>query len=297
MHPPTPMNQLTELTVGSVLYGFYLNLFLTSIYILVKRSRDAHAVPLYRSVMFVLGCALFLAVTAEWVILVIMNFNGFITFEGGTAPQEYFANNRLGIQAALWGTASLSMILNDFMMVYRLWVVWNGNKVVMVLPILSWIGLVVTAIMYDIAAWGNTITTALVLFIPMVVFIFVTNFYCTGFIVWKIWRITRICNPENGTNLNDFLAMVVESSALYTAWILFLVAAQEDSSPMQYIAFGIHPMVAGMANALLQARIGTGKTIEPTAASSIHFGVGPATTAGSSGEGSREHVEVKSSAL
>ncbi|KAJ7447970.1 hypothetical protein FB451DRAFT_1533620 [Mycena latifolia] len=268
------MNQLTELTVGSLLYGIYLNLFLTSIYILVKRSRDAHATPLYRSVMFVLGCVLFVTVTAEWIILVIMNFQGFITFEGGTAPQEYFANSRSGIQAGLWGTASLSMILNDFMMIYHLWIVWNGNKFVLVLPILTWIGLIVTATMSSVAAWGNTITTAIVIFIPMFAFIFITNFYCTGFIVWKIWRITRICNPENGTNLNDFLAMVVESSALYTAWILFLVAVQEDSSPMQYVAFGIHPMVAGMANALLQARIGTGKTIESTAASTIHFRVG-----------------------
>jgi hypothetical protein len=49
--------------------------------------------------------------------LIIINFNGFIFFEGGTAAPEYSAIPRLGIQAALWGTAIVSIILNDCMMV------------------------------------------------------------------------------------------------------------------------------------------------------------------------------------
>lgn len=46
-----------------------------------------------------------------------MNFNAFVFFESGTAAPEYFANTRLGIQAAMWGTASASIVLNDCMMV------------------------------------------------------------------------------------------------------------------------------------------------------------------------------------
>jgi hypothetical protein len=86
--------------------------------------------------MFVLGCALFVAVTAvsnifpclpgdrvsddalqNWIVLIILNFNGFIFFEGGTAAPEYFANTCLGIEAALQGTAIVCIVLNDCMMV------------------------------------------------------------------------------------------------------------------------------------------------------------------------------------
>ncbi|KAF8168949.1 hypothetical protein K438DRAFT_1774468 [Mycena galopus ATCC 62051] len=237
--PPTPIMELAALTVGSFLYGTYLNLFLTSMYILVKRSRGAHASPLHHSTMFVLGCTLFVAVTANWIIMIITNFNGFIFFEGGTAAPEYFAIPRLGIQAALWSTAIVTIILNDCMMADK------------------------------------------------------------GLIVWKIWRITRICQPLNGTNLNHFLAMVIESSALYTAWALFFVVSQQETSVLQYFSFGVHPMIAGIANALLQARIGMGKTVEPatSAITSIHF-VTRSTAAGpSAGEVSCDDVGMKPNAL
>ncbi|KAJ7864591.1 hypothetical protein B0H14DRAFT_2574307 [Mycena olivaceomarginata] len=260
--PPTPIMQLTELTVGSLLYGTYLNLFLTSMYILVKRSRGAHTSPLHHSTMFVLGCTLFVTVTANWIILIIINFNGFIFFEGGTAAPEYFAIPRLGIQAALWGTAIVSIILNDCMMmraiatgrrkskIYRLWVVWERKK----------------GIIAD-----------------------------KGLIAWKIWRITRICQPLNGTNLNHFLAMVIESSALYTVWALFFVVSQQETSILQYFSFGVHPMIAGIANALLQARIGMGKTVEPatSALTSIHFATRSTDAGPSAGEASSGDVGMK----
>ncbi|KAJ7854204.1 hypothetical protein B0H14DRAFT_2756936, partial [Mycena olivaceomarginata] len=148
---------LAELTVGSLLYGIYLNLFLTSMYILVKHLRGAAPRPLRRSTMFVLGCALFVAVTA--------------------------------------GTAIVRIVLNDCMMFYRLWAVWDRKMGIIVLPILTWVGLIVCSTLTAIDSWGKIITPKIVTFKPTFVFI-------VGLIVWKIWRITRICVPLNGTNLN-----------------------------------------------------------------------------------------------
>ncbi|KAJ6556222.1 hypothetical protein B0H19DRAFT_1262317 [Mycena capillaripes] len=294
--PPTPIMQLANLTVGSLLYGIYLNLFLTSLYILVKHSRGVHARPLYHSMMFVLGCALFVAVTANWIILIIIDFNGFIFFEGGTAAPEYSANTRLGIQAAPWATAIVSIVLNDCMMIYRLWVVWDRKKGIIVVPILTWVGLIVCSTLAAIDSWGTIVTANIVIFIPIFVFIVMTNVYCTGFIVWKIWRITRICLPPSGTNLNHFLAMVIESSVLYTAWALFFVVSQQETSVLQYFAFGVHPMIAGIANALLQTRIGLRKTIEPatSAKTPIHFATQGTAAAPNAGEASRDGVGMKS---
>jgi hypothetical protein len=74
--------------------------------------------------------------------MIVIGFNGFIFFKGGAAANEYFSNTRLGLQIALLATGIVSMIVNDSMMIFRLWVVWSHNKVVVALPILSWIGLV-----------------------------------------------------------------------------------------------------------------------------------------------------------
>ncbi|KAJ7740297.1 hypothetical protein B0H14DRAFT_2905037 [Mycena olivaceomarginata] len=273
--PATPIIELTELTVGSLLYGIYLNLFLTSMYILVKHSRGARARPLRRSTMFVLGCALFVAVTANWIVLIILNFNGFIFFEGGTAAPEYFANTRLGIEAALQGTAIVCIVLNDCMMIYRLWAVWDRKMGVIVLPILTWVGL----IGYN-RQLGEIISTKIVIFKPIFVFIVITNFYCTGLIVWKIWRITRICVPLNGTNLNvAFVAIVVESSALYTASVLFFAVSQQENSILQYF----------------RSEIGMGKAVEPatSATTTIHF-VRGTLTGPNAGEVSHDNVGMKS---
>ncbi|KAJ6592800.1 hypothetical protein B0H19DRAFT_920467 [Mycena capillaripes] len=297
--------QLTNLTVGSFLYGAYLNLFLTSIYILVKHSRGAHASPLHHSTMFVLGCALFFAVTANWIILILMNFNAFVFFESGTAAPEYFANTRLGIQAAMWGTASASIILNDCMMIYRLWVVWNHDKGIIVLPIFMWVGLIVGAsslqpILSSLSQclFSSSCTQTQKILCPLMNLTPCNriNVYCTGLIAWKIWRITRICVPLNGTNLNHFLAMVVESSALYTAWALFFVISQQETSILQYFAFGVQSMIAGISNALLQTRIGMGKTVEPTTSATTRMQFAPRGIAAgpSAGEVSRDDVGMKS---
>ncbi|KAJ7851521.1 hypothetical protein B0H14DRAFT_2581386 [Mycena olivaceomarginata] len=235
-------------------------------YILVKRSRGAHTGPLHHSTMFVLGCTLFVTVTANWIILIIINFNGFIFFEGGTAAPEYFAIPRLGIQAALWGTAIVSIILNDCMMmraiatgrpkskIYRLWVVWERKKGIIVLPILTWVGL--------------------------------------------IGQIDCLEDMENHQNLSAAewdKSELIESSALYTAWALFFVVSQQETSILQYFSFGVHPMIAGIANALLQARIGMGKTVEPatSALTSIHFATRSTDAGPSAGEASGGDVGMK----
>ncbi|KAJ7903070.1 hypothetical protein B0H13DRAFT_2335337 [Mycena leptocephala] len=220
-----PSIQLANVAIGSLLYGVYLNLFFTSLYLLFKRPKVAHP---HRSMMFIMGCTLFVAVTANWISMIVIGFNGFIFFKGGAAANEYFSNTRLGLQIALLATGIVSMIVNDSMMIFRLWVVWSHNKVVVALPILSWIGLVVSATLAAFNSWGTVIVASDVGFLPMFILILLTDL------------------------AQHFLAMVVESSALYTAWTVFFTVTQQANSVAEYFAFGVFPAIAGIANSLLQ---------------------------------------------
>ncbi|KAJ7253265.1 hypothetical protein C8J57DRAFT_1660485 [Mycena rebaudengoi] len=89
----------------------------------------------------------------------------------------------------------------------------------------------------------------------------VTNIYCTVLISWKIWRTTRAAAPADGMNLMQFVAIVVESAALYTAWAIFYTVTHELGSPVQNIVLMGMPPVIGIANALILVRIGLGRNL------------------------------------
>jgi hypothetical protein len=56
---------------------------------------------------------------------------------------------------------------------------------------------------------------------------------------------------------------------------VFFTVTQQANSVAEYFAFGVFPAIAGIANSLLQVRIGMGKAIESTATTvttaPIHF--------------------------
>ncbi|KAJ7106509.1 hypothetical protein C8R44DRAFT_805443 [Mycena epipterygia] len=135
MSPPS-MN-LAGIALADFFYGIYSNLFLTSIYLLVRRSQVDNACPLYNSMPFLLGCALFLAVTGHCTMATVRVFQGFISFEDGPA--------------AFLGDKVTSVLLSDLMM-YRLWVISNRNKLAIALPTLTLIGVTVCGIVLVIYA-------------------------------------------------------------------------------------------------------------------------------------------------
>ncbi|KAJ7751348.1 hypothetical protein B0H16DRAFT_1548118 [Mycena metata] len=88
------------------------------------------------------------------------------------------------------------------------------------------------------------------------IFTLAMTIYCTLGVCWKIRTITRACLPEGGTNLRDLLAMLVESSALYTSWAMFYAITHQINDNSQLFAIATLPPIAGIANALLYTRVG-----------------------------------------
>ncbi|KAJ7768855.1 P-loop containing nucleoside triphosphate hydrolase protein [Mycena metata] len=90
----------------------------------------------------------------------------------------------------------------------------------------------------------------------------VTNVYCTSFIGWKIWTITRLSLPSGGTKLRHFLVIVVESAALYALWAVLFLVAFETKSNLQVVLIQAGPELIGLVNALIMTRVGLGWTSE-----------------------------------
>ncbi|KAJ7079462.1 hypothetical protein C8R44DRAFT_824775 [Mycena epipterygia] len=216
-----PSMSLAGTVLADFFYGIYFNLFLTSTYLLVRRSQ-ADGFPLYKSMAFLLGCALFLAVTGHCTVATVSIFLGFIGSGDGTNLAFFSDKGRSTEQPteiALNSFSVTSVLLSDLMVMYRLWVISNRNKLAIVLPTLTLVGVTVCGIVLVIFARHEKNITLAVTATPLFVFTLTTNFYCTGAIFWKLWNITKDFTPMPGkqSNIREFLFMLIESAAVYTS--------------------------------------------------------------------------------
>nr|GAT42671.1 predicted protein [Mycena chlorophos] len=191
-----PFAELLGLTLGALAYGVYLVLFVISMYLFLHQrdpGRDAAAftrgigVPrpsLSRRVggaaripIILASFLLFSTTTTAYSILVYRSFQGLLFFQGG--PDAYFLGVIDASATAQTTFFALSVVIGDFMILYRLWAVWRTLYII-IPPALSVIGLFVSFIMYSGGAGKFTVSTLNTLITIGTIFILVTNIYCTG---------------------------------------------------------------------------------------------------------------------
>ncbi|KAJ7789524.1 hypothetical protein B0H14DRAFT_2944076 [Mycena olivaceomarginata] len=265
--PSLPLANLASLVITTLLYGMYFIIFAISIYLMVMHANPGREpgklAPLFKSTVFVSEVAR----AQDWISVVIRNFQGFIYFNDGLSANTFFSDDSQTLSRVDDVFIALSVFIGDAMIIYRLWVVWSFNKIVIVAPVLSLIGLVICGVLGARATQNVQDVPNDTELVLVIVFTLVPNYFSSTlytikvFISWKIWQITRTCMPVGGLNLRNLMAMIVESAALYTCWLIYLSVTHQLNSTLQYIASSV-TIVIGIANALIHARIGMGRTIE-----------------------------------
>ncbi|KAJ7261143.1 hypothetical protein C8J57DRAFT_1719882 [Mycena rebaudengoi] len=256
---PPPVIALAGIMVSTVLYGIYTVLFVASIYLLLNRHNGPNF-PRYSlrswSIMFYSSCALFVIVTGHWIVNVCRAFTGFIYFHDGAV--DFFKDGTQPLTTAFNVFVGLAFVVGDSMIIYRLWIVWGLNKLVIILPVMSVIALAVSysvlVVLRSRLAGQNISATKLVT--PTSILTMVINIYCTALIAYRIWTTTRGAVPVNQRNLMDVLAIVVESAALYTTLMVVYEITYQLGSQVQYAEIHFVPPIIGIANALIQVRVG-----------------------------------------
>ncbi|KAJ7280630.1 hypothetical protein C8J57DRAFT_1500848 [Mycena rebaudengoi] len=278
---------LAGVLLMTLFYGMYFILFVASIYLLFRHTKGKYthlmkstvflfaigifiAVTGVRAIIQVSDCDLYLieSVTQDWVITLCRTFEGFIYFQDGLGANTYFSSD-----AQVLGTVgdvfvALSFLLADSMIIYRLWVVWSYNKLVVIVPIMGLMGLMGSLIGITVVIKENIPVSQNLAIIPTIVFSIVTNVYCSAFITWRIWEITRRAAPIGGTNLRHFVAVVVESAAIYTSWMIYFSVTHQLNSNLQIISLACIPPVGAITNALIHLRFALGETVEQQGAKS-----------------------------
>ncbi|KZT67777.1 hypothetical protein DAEQUDRAFT_766932 [Daedalea quercina L-15889] len=282
------------------LYGIFSVLYGTSTYLLVRQGREKMAAEglrsrinsVYRAPMFIAAQIIFLTVTGHWVLTVYRLFAAFVNFRGGTDPLYYYADIALTSEVAKCALLVATVLVSDAMIIYRLYIIWGYNKLIILPPILTWLGLIAVGAgvcwqfsiyklgdsVYD-GDTGRWITADCI-------FTLATNIYCTVCISYRVFR-TRLRARRHPSlaqpNLLSALAILVESAALHTAWNALFLVAFRRATPFQFTAIDLWSPVAGIAFMLINLRVALGwaQRAHPSASS---FGAAALGTTGELGK-------------
>ncbi|KAF9531197.1 hypothetical protein CPB83DRAFT_761934 [Crepidotus variabilis] len=199
--------------------------------------------------MTICAIVLLVTITARWIVDVALTFSAFILPEEAYCVQTGTPNPAeitfltLSDPKFVAGSAMYvsSTVLGDGFMIYRLWIVWGKNKLIVIPPILLLLALATTGAvctyLFDkanttiFAAAGSWITCSFVL-------TFLCNLYSTVLIALKIFlsgRKLRKTQTEIGLGLSKVTEILVESAALYSCCVIISLVTYLMGSNIQFV--------------------------------------------------------------
>ncbi|EKM60357.1 uncharacterized protein PHACADRAFT_189490 [Phanerochaete carnosa HHB-10118-sp] len=143
---------LLGLVLETLIYGMYIVLFILSMYFLVgdggRKRRDT---GMSNSMLLITSgnILLFVTISAEWIIITIRSFAGFI--DHGNEPDGpllYFSSLIDGTTAAAMSLGVVETVVANFVMVYRLWIVWERKWLIVALPACTLLGTLISGVVF-----------------------------------------------------------------------------------------------------------------------------------------------------
>ncbi|KAJ7486664.1 hypothetical protein FB451DRAFT_1227742, partial [Mycena latifolia] len=165
-----------------------------------------------------------------------------------------------------------SVLIGDSLIIYRLWIIWERNRYIVIFPIISLVGMLAGSfgILYKVTQWEPSLRGAPFHeeIKPWMATSFslslLTTIYSTTFIVLRITRATVKAKSASESRLMSFLAILVESAALQMFWLTFTAITMFATSDAEFIASDTLPAIIGISNLLIHARVGLGWSPDST---------------------------------
>ncbi|KAJ7114664.1 hypothetical protein C8R43DRAFT_961275 [Mycena crocata] len=277
---------LATLVLESCLYGILVLLFISTVYFLATRRTLAGknqtpkhhltspvflgvanlflVVTIVRFFTTGIGLKLILNGTKHWSVVVYQAFHAFITLGNSVAADRFYADLSQPSELFKSVVFYVAVVLGDTLVIHRLWVVWGRRRHIVVFPVITLVGVAVTSVgmLYSMTQWEPKLRG-----IPfseksrpwvMTGFVFsaMTNLYSTGLIAFRIRKFAS-AKLVSESRLLGILSIFVESAALQTLWLIF-TAFTTLTSNFGFIATDNFPVILGISNLLIHARVGLG---------------------------------------
>ncbi|KAF9005456.1 hypothetical protein BDQ17DRAFT_1303828 [Cyathus striatus] len=259
---------LVSIFVESVLYGLFVFLFITSTIVLCRKfksSSNGVNKPLLAAsiIMFILA-TIHIGVDLRRMLDAFLNF---ADTKGG--PIGYLSQVDVPIYVLKSTAYAMQTLVGDAFILYRLYLVWNGDKRV-VLPILvcfiASIGVGIGALQAfaraapDEPVFITQLQDWIVSFFSLTLF---TNFSSTSLIAMRIWwNHRKMSGVVSGRSLVPAAVVIIESGAIYSACLVILLSLYLSGSFAQYIVLDAVTQVIGVVFSLVIVRVALGISSE-----------------------------------
>ncbi|KAK0474848.1 hypothetical protein IW261DRAFT_1497364 [Armillaria novae-zelandiae] len=240
----------------SLLTGFYTGVIAVTLWnIFTNKSR-----PIARAMVVVI--TLLYIVTIIDFALVWSNIPSIFVNHGQNFWTEIMFSNSPGVKTIISaGTVSaVGTVLADSTMIWRCWIVWGRQWVIIILPILFLLSSIAFKIVgeYQDFTILNNYTFNFVLYAT---FLLATTLWCTMLIIYRVITVSRAGGEAIGGGVRAYLRLIevlVESSALYSICLMLYVgfyARDSWTGPYFDILAG---SARGIAPTVLVGRVAAG---------------------------------------
>ncbi|KAL6301742.1 hypothetical protein BKA93DRAFT_738277 [Sparassis latifolia] len=256
---PLVSSNLAALCIGSFLYGILFVLFCASTYLMVERQHQLNSTgylaarSLCKSPLFMAGIILFAANTAIWILIVYRAFMAFVHFDHGTSPASFYADFAEASELIKLIFIYISLLIGDAVIIYRVWVVWNHNKYVMIFPSCSFLACVVnigipSTNVFSCCKYACDFCDVMQLLVP----------YSLVVIAWRLWHVGSAVQPFGWHKTWRILAICIEGTVLDVTAMVVYFAVYEAGSHLQSMMVDILAPLSGISFMLINVRVGMG---------------------------------------
>ncbi|KAI1795337.1 hypothetical protein LXA43DRAFT_881965 [Ganoderma leucocontextum] len=264
---PLPRAELIALFLESLLFGAFLVLYFISIWILLYREQH-HGRTRLNKWMFATATAMFVLALTHLCFDVQRAIDGFIAHGGtptGTLDFYNLLSNPTHVgKSVIYITQTL---VGDGFVTYRLFIVYNRNLWILVLPLLLVVGTAISG--YGICFVLTTLTGSGAIFagnlVPWITSFFAlsltTNVIATilisGRIMWSNYKVRRYRMALTHWGV---IETIVQSAAIYSAALISLLSTYLAGSNAQYICLDSLQPLIGVVFTLIIIRVGLNET-------------------------------------
>jgi len=251
--------------IGGVAYGIHVAIFTATIYFMTRHSATGRISKTF----FALTCALFtlgtITVSAKTKFYQMMWIDD-RNIPGG--PPSWILNHYNNPVETLADASYITAnFLADGALIYRLYVVWNSNLFIIVVPVLGFLASTAFSILTLFQAerpganlWTHTTVQFAVPYWSMTIAINATMTLAIAYRLLSMRRrVTSTLGAEHGGMYTSVAAMIVESAAIYSVTGLVFIICYARHSNVQNLVLPILDQVVCIAPELILLRVALGR--------------------------------------
>ncbi|KAH8099400.1 hypothetical protein BXZ70DRAFT_1009209 [Cristinia sonorae] len=260
-HFPLDKTFLIATWLESLVYGFYLCLFSSSLFVstTLRKSQNNHG-----RVMLYIGVVMFIIATVHLAMNLYRLIEGYVVhvYEPGGA-QAYLGNLASWHHVFKDTLYATQEIFGDAVAIYRVWIIWNRDWRPIVLPVMLFIVSCISG--YTVCGLYPTISPTAPVFSPVLarwiktffVVAVVQSSLTTGLMAYRIWMTNRRTSQFKivTSNLKPVLKILLESASLQFFVELILLILYLAGHNAQYILLEIVTPTVGITFTAITIRI------------------------------------------